>query len=148
MEPAASEYAAPSIFVIYCYEHPCPKREASWINLSVLLDECKPHPSIPADFCFIDLDSVYFLRLRLVWFLYPEGAKKTINPNPSPIGIRFGLSWFGVPERIRTSGLRSRGPMTSNFSSKKRCFITFFIQLVAIPLVLCSFCQTYSTNTV
>ena len=30
---------------------------------------------------------------------YEERSKKSNNPNPSPIGNRFGLYWFGADKR-------------------------------------------------
>ena len=34
-------------------------------------------------------------------FCFPKNTK---NPNPSPIGKKFGFSWFGAMEGTRTLG--------------------------------------------
>ena len=38
-------------------------------------------------------------------FCFPKNTK---NPNPSPIGKKFGFSWFGAMEGTRTPGLLIR----------------------------------------
>ena len=38
-------------------------------------------------------------------YAFSKPLKYKMNPNPSPIGVRFGLSFVGGPEGDRTSDL-------------------------------------------
>ena len=71
--------------------------------------------------------------------------KNTKNPNPSPIGNKFGLYWFGAPPGTQTHGpliKRSQRETIVNFQNcADLLFLSFYREFVfCICCILCSCC--------
>ena len=69
-------------------------------------------------------------------FCFP---KKTKNPNPSPIGKKFGFSWFGAPPGTRTLGPLIKRNRCATFVNSPNHAVSLFLAFCRnfILFILC-----------